>query len=189
METEWWIGAHSRPLSLLRSAVRFLKKDEKLGKWYDIGDKRAAEKTSQALREKTNEERDRASITPPFTSPTVYLPTTTTAPPQTTVAQIPVAAAATGVTAPPPTPATSASGAAPATKVKTEGSENGHKTTKDAKKDTKADEGKKDVQNEKAGSGAETKTTAKKTETSKAAKKGELSDETKQQSMEGLVEV
>lgn len=29
-----------------------MRKDEKTGKWYDIGDKRAAEKTSQALREK-----------------------------------------------------------------------------------------------------------------------------------------
>lgn len=38
---------------------RFLKKDEKTGRWYDIGDKKAAEKTSQALREKTNEERDK----------------------------------------------------------------------------------------------------------------------------------
>ena len=38
---------------------RFLKKDEKTGKWYDIGDRRAAEKASQALREKTPEERDR----------------------------------------------------------------------------------------------------------------------------------
>lgn len=37
---------------------RFLKKDEKTGKWYDIGDKKAAEKASQALREKTPEERD-----------------------------------------------------------------------------------------------------------------------------------
>lgn len=37
---------------------RFLRKDEKAGKWFDIGDKKAAEKTSQALREKTNEERD-----------------------------------------------------------------------------------------------------------------------------------
>jgi folylpolyglutamate synthase/dihydropteroate synthase len=35
---------------------RFLRKDEKLGKWVDIGDKKAAEKTSQALREKPNEE-------------------------------------------------------------------------------------------------------------------------------------
>jgi len=31
---------------------RFLKKDDKTGRWYDIGDKKAAEKTSQALREK-----------------------------------------------------------------------------------------------------------------------------------------
>lgn len=38
---------------------RFLKKDEKTGKWVDVGDKKAAEKTSQALREKTNEERDK----------------------------------------------------------------------------------------------------------------------------------
>ena len=37
---------------------RFLKKDEKSGKWYDIGDKRAAEKTSQALREKNTDEKD-----------------------------------------------------------------------------------------------------------------------------------
>lgn len=37
---------------------RFLKKNEKSGKWVDVGDKKAAEKTSQALREKTNEERD-----------------------------------------------------------------------------------------------------------------------------------
>lgn len=38
---------------------RFLRKDEKTGKWYDVGDKKAAEKTSQALREKSNEERDK----------------------------------------------------------------------------------------------------------------------------------
>jgi hypothetical protein len=37
---------------------RFVRKDDKTGKWVDIGDKKAAEKTSQALREKTNEERD-----------------------------------------------------------------------------------------------------------------------------------
>uniref|UniRef100_A0A7S4HWI4 DUF6824 domain-containing protein n=1 Tax=Odontella aurita TaxID=265563 RepID=A0A7S4HWI4_9STRA len=36
---------------------RFLKKDNVTGKWFDIGDKRAAEKASQALREKTPEER------------------------------------------------------------------------------------------------------------------------------------
>lgn len=36
---------------------RFIKKDFTSGKWYDIGDKRAAEKASQALREKTPEER------------------------------------------------------------------------------------------------------------------------------------
>lgn len=38
---------------------RFLRKDEKTGKWVDVGDKKAAEKTSQALREKTTEERDK----------------------------------------------------------------------------------------------------------------------------------
>lgn len=38
---------------------RFLRKDDKSGKWIDIGDKKAAEKTSQALREKTNEEREK----------------------------------------------------------------------------------------------------------------------------------
>jgi hypothetical protein len=37
---------------------RFLRKDEKLGKWVDIGDKKAAEKTSQALREKTPDEKE-----------------------------------------------------------------------------------------------------------------------------------
>ena len=31
---------------------RFLRKDNDTGLWYDIGDKRATEKTSQALREK-----------------------------------------------------------------------------------------------------------------------------------------
>lgn len=43
---------------------RFLKKDEKTGKWIDIGDKKAAEKTSQALREKTHEERDKTKANP-----------------------------------------------------------------------------------------------------------------------------
>ena len=38
---------------------RFLRKDEKSGKWMDIGDKKAAEKTSQALREKTDGEREK----------------------------------------------------------------------------------------------------------------------------------
>ena len=38
---------------------RFLKKDEKAGKWFDVGDKKAAEKASQALQEKTPEERSR----------------------------------------------------------------------------------------------------------------------------------
>lgn len=36
---------------------RFLKKNETTGKWHDIGDKRASEKASQALREKPPEER------------------------------------------------------------------------------------------------------------------------------------
>jgi hypothetical protein len=36
---------------------RFLKKDPKNGMWYDVGDKHAAEKTSQALREKTQAEK------------------------------------------------------------------------------------------------------------------------------------
>ena len=31
---------------------RFLKIDESTGMWYDVGDKKAREKTSQALREK-----------------------------------------------------------------------------------------------------------------------------------------
>lgn len=38
---------------------RFLKKDTKMDKWVDIGDKRAAEKASQALREKPPEERSK----------------------------------------------------------------------------------------------------------------------------------
>ncbi|CAB9514504.1 Transcriptional regulator [Seminavis robusta] len=38
---------------------RFLKKDEKTGKWYDVGDKKAAEKTSQALREKGSDKGER----------------------------------------------------------------------------------------------------------------------------------
>jgi len=37
---------------------RFLKRDEKTGKWHDIGDKRAAEKASQALRERMEDEQD-----------------------------------------------------------------------------------------------------------------------------------
>jgi hypothetical protein len=36
---------------------RFLKKDPKNGMWYDVGDRHAAEKTSQALREKTQAEK------------------------------------------------------------------------------------------------------------------------------------
>lgn len=36
---------------------RFLKKDRENGLWYDVGDRHAAEKTSQALREKTQAEK------------------------------------------------------------------------------------------------------------------------------------
>lgn len=43
---------------------RFLRKDDKSGHWIDIGDKKAAEKTSQALREKTNEEREKVRKDP-----------------------------------------------------------------------------------------------------------------------------
>mmetsp|Transcript_46190 Transcript_46190/g.70647 ORF Transcript_46190/g.70647 Transcript_46190/m.70647 type:complete len:875 (-) Transcript_46190:72-2696(-) len=56
---------------------RFLKKDDKTGKWIDIGDKKAAEKTSQALREKTSESTDPPSPSTPFTSPTMVVPTPT----------------------------------------------------------------------------------------------------------------
>lgn len=45
---------------------RFLRKDKKTGFWIDIGDKRAAEKTSQALREKTKEEQAKAPGLSPF---------------------------------------------------------------------------------------------------------------------------
>jgi hypothetical protein len=53
---------------------RFIKRDNKTGLWYDIGDKRAAEKTSQALREKTSEERTKEAGLSPFASPTMVLP-------------------------------------------------------------------------------------------------------------------
>lgn len=58
-------------------AGRFLKKNEKTGKWEDIGDKKAAEKTSQALREKTNEEREKLKSNPASVSLGVLLPTPT----------------------------------------------------------------------------------------------------------------
>jgi hypothetical protein len=48
---------------------RFLRKDERLGKWVDIGDKKAAEKTSQALREKINEEREASGAKSMLDSP------------------------------------------------------------------------------------------------------------------------
>ena len=60
---------------------RFLRKDDKSGKWIDIGDKKAAEKTSQALREKTNEEREQIKKDPnAATSPSALglLPAATT---------------------------------------------------------------------------------------------------------------
>ena len=57
---------------------RFLKKDATTGKWFDIGDKKAAEKTSQALREKSDEEKE-GKIPAGFASPTLIVPTTTTA--------------------------------------------------------------------------------------------------------------
>jgi len=53
---------------------RFLKKDATTGKWFDIGDKKAAEKTSQALREKSDEEKE-GKIPAGFTSPTLIVPT------------------------------------------------------------------------------------------------------------------
>lgn len=53
---------------------RFLKKDATTGKWCDIGDKKAAEKTSQALREKTDEEKE-GKVPAGFTSPTLIVPT------------------------------------------------------------------------------------------------------------------
>ena len=65
---------------------RFLKKDEKTGRWYEIGDKKAAEKTSQALREKTNDERDKKAdpatlgVQILLPNPTNYLASVTGAP-------------------------------------------------------------------------------------------------------------
>ncbi|KAL3912932.1 MAG: hypothetical protein SGILL_006694, partial [Bacillariaceae sp.] len=58
---------------------RFLRKDEKTGKWIDIGDKKAAEKTSQALRAKTNEEKaggPAPGVPAGFTSATLLIPGT-----------------------------------------------------------------------------------------------------------------
>lgn len=53
---------------------RFLRKDEKAGKWIDIGDKKAAEKTSQALREKTGEEKEERRASVAAQSPTLIVP-------------------------------------------------------------------------------------------------------------------
>lgn len=63
---------------------RFIKKDEKTGKWIDIGDKRAAEKTSQALREKPSDEKGQGVLTP-FNSPTLVVPIDGATPASTTV--------------------------------------------------------------------------------------------------------
>jgi len=51
---------------------RFLKKDASTSKWFDIGDKKAAEKTSQALREKSDEEKE-GKVPVGFTSPTLHI--------------------------------------------------------------------------------------------------------------------
>jgi hypothetical protein len=53
---------------------RFIKKNESTGKWYDVGDKKAAEKTSQALREKTYEERDQHKTEAVTLGSAVFLP-------------------------------------------------------------------------------------------------------------------
>lgn len=53
---------------------RFLKKDEKTGKWVDIGDKKAAEKTSQALREKTGDEKEQTSTEAGLQDPAPIVP-------------------------------------------------------------------------------------------------------------------
>jgi hypothetical protein len=45
---------------LTRITTRFLKKSED-GNWYDVGDRTAAEKTSQGLRERTNAEKRQRS--------------------------------------------------------------------------------------------------------------------------------
>jgi len=79
---------------------RFLKKDEKTGKWHELSDKKAAEKCSQALREKTQEERDRLKTEagmPPsfFTNPALF---------QATSAMIKNGIP--GLAGPPPVPAT-----------------------------------------------------------------------------------
>ena len=51
---------------------RFLKKDATTCKWFDVGDKKAAEKTSQALREKSDEEKE-GKVPVGFTSPTLHI--------------------------------------------------------------------------------------------------------------------
>ena len=57
---------------------RFIRKDEKSGKWVDIGDKKAAEKTSQALREKPNEELGTRVVGTVLPNPDSYLAGTIT---------------------------------------------------------------------------------------------------------------
>ena len=44
---------------------RFLRKDEKTGHWIDVGDRKAAEKTSQALREKGEDEQKESAQSQP----------------------------------------------------------------------------------------------------------------------------
>lgn len=75
---------------------RFLKKDATTGKWIDIGDKKAAEKTSQALREKPDDEKEGTvgKTTPGFTSPTMIVP-----PQNAATAAAAAAAAATNIDA------------------------------------------------------------------------------------------
>ena len=48
---------------------RFLKKDEKTGHWIDVGDRKAAEKTSQALREKGEDEQKGSVQSPAALAP------------------------------------------------------------------------------------------------------------------------
>jgi hypothetical protein len=51
-----------------------LRKDEKTGKWIDVGDKKAAEKTSQALREKATEEREKVQAEGTSGAPGILVP-------------------------------------------------------------------------------------------------------------------
>lgn len=73
---------------------RFLKKHPETGKWYDIGDKKAAEKTSQALREKSDEEKEASKMSAGLASPSMIVPNAATA-----AAAAAAAAAATNIDA------------------------------------------------------------------------------------------